>query len=204
MQGDFLEFYAKAAEATHEKGRDPLRWFVGEAKVGQAAPQCREGDFRFDARQAGAKTVVDAMEEAEMWDRAPGYVETVGVGKLRGVAVGGANEQGEAVAFADIRSAELSVLANAIGPLLDRSVVAQQLVDGAGQELRPRLEQRPLRRRTQQRPHGEAKKILGRYMAGEEQENAVSQQIVISQARAPRGDELAEDIGLAGSPFPFQ
>src|SRR5215212_1768508 len=121
-------------QAAEDVGRLPGR-LGGRRHPGQADQQGPERQLQLQAAQRRPQAVVDAGPEAEVLGGAgAAQVEPVGVGEDGRVAVGRPEQQPQLGPLGHGNPGDLDVLQDPALEHLQRGVVAQQLVDGPGQQ----------------------------------------------------------------------
>src|SRR5918999_4986981 len=121
-------------QAAEDVGRLP-GGLGGRGHVGQAGQQGPERQLQLQAPEGCPQAVVDAGPEAEVLGRArAGQVEAVGVVEHRRVAVGRAEQQPQLGSLGHGDPGDLDVLQDPAFEHLQGGVVAQQLLDGPGEQ----------------------------------------------------------------------
>jgi hypothetical protein len=126
------------AEPSHDQAAAPAEVVRvgGEGEVGEAVEEGGEGVLGFETGERGADAVVDAVAEAEVGVVAAGEVEQVGLVEAGGVAVSGGEDDQDRVAGGDGLAAEGDRGGGvAPGGELHRAVVAEEFLDGGGEEV---------------------------------------------------------------------
>src|ERR1700730_5372903 len=91
------------AQASQYKRLTPIRMLgIIEHELWEAAQQRGNGDLAFDAGELGAEAKMDSATERQRADIAAGNVGAVGVGIDRGIAIGGAEQAQNRIAFSHI------------------------------------------------------------------------------------------------------
>ena len=104
----------------------------------------------------------------------------------------------------DLAPAELDILGHDADGAGDRRIVAQHLLDGAGDERRMLLQQRVLRRVSQQVEQAVGEEVGRGFVSGEQQQDAVRHHLVLAQhvAALLGREQHAEHVLLSGSAAP--
>src|SRR5271166_4878951 len=82
---------------------------LGEAQARQAGEQDRQRGAELEPRQRRADAEMNAGAETRMRIRRTPGVESVGMGKARGIAIGGAEKKADPVAVPKLHAGELCV-----------------------------------------------------------------------------------------------
>ena len=124
-------------------------------------------------------------------------VQPIGLGEARGVAVRRAEETEDEAPLRDRNASDLRVARRHPARPLDRAVVAQELLDRAGQEARIVLESPPLLRMPEEGEEPVPDEVHGRLVAGDVEEDAGREQLALRQPvpRLLRLDEPAQEVG---------
>src|SRR3546814_6738620 len=123
---------------------------------------------------------MDALAERQAGAVMAPQVEAVGLGKLQRVAVGRAEQAHHVAAGGNAPAGDLDLFAGPAADLLDRALVAQELVDGAFHERRVGSQARKLVGIADQRQHSVADQVLRGLVTGPQQEHAVGQQFLLA------------------------
>jgi hypothetical protein len=121
---------------------------------------------------------------AEMGIRVAGHLEPVGFVEDLGIVVGGAEVHQEQRALRDTVGVDLDVLERHPDRGLDRTVEAQQLLDGRGPDVRLTTQALELFGLAQQRQHAVADQVGGRLVSGEKDQVAGGQDLLVAQGVA--------------------
>ena len=144
------------------------RLVLDQPQLRPALDQPRERELRLELAEARAGAVVDALAEREVvvGVLARG-VERVGLGEDVGVAPGRREPEEQLRALGQVDAAERRRLRGDPPPHRHRGVVAQRLVDRAGDQLAVGHDRLPARSVLQQPPDQVADQVVRRLVAGE-------------------------------------
>src|SRR5882724_166194 len=161
-----------------------------------AAYERVDGDLAFHARERRAEAEVDTPAEGDVTVVGPREVQAVGIGELRRVAVSGADEGHDHLTLADRPAPDPGFRARHPRRALHGPVVPQELLDGARDEPRRFAQAAQLARVLQERQDPVADQVDGRLVAGDEQEDARRDQLLLVElvARLLGGDERRQEI----------
>lgn len=162
----------------------------------------QEGAHRDPGLQAGERGTqaeVDAVAEGDMAAGVAGDVEAVGVVEAEGVASGvGDHGEHDLAATGDHRAGDVDrVEGEAEGGGLQRSVVAQHLLDRAVDEGQIGAQRGELLRVGEQRQHAVGDEIAGGLVAGDQQQLGHAQEFFVAEPVAvpvAHRDQIAQQI----------
>ncbi len=100
--------HRQLAQAAEGLARLPDQLVGRQPHIGQAAHQRAKGDLPFEQGERCADAVVDAVAERDVPILLAPDVEPVGVGKLRWIAVGRAQDRDGVITGADLPLADLA------------------------------------------------------------------------------------------------
>ena len=165
---------------------------LGESQRRQAAAEDRQSGIKLQPRQRRADAEMDAGPERHMRVRRAVEIEASGISKHQGIAIGGAEQQTDPLAFAERDAVDLGVLQRIAGEQVQRWIKAQQFVD---HDVELRLSRA---RKALSEPMFEdgfdavADRMHGRLVPGVEQQHDGRDQFVLAEAALVRvrRDEL--------------
>src|SRR5260370_20553562 len=170
---------------------------VDEAGAIQAAGELGQRDLRLDPGERCAEADVHAAAEAEVLIVLAGRVKVVGVAEaLRVAAAGGEHEdERRTLGNGDTRDFDIGER-RALRQHVDRGFVAQQLLDGAGQQRGRAAQQLQRFGAAEQREHAVSDQVDGRLMSGDEQQDRGGHQFHTGKAAFGAGvvDERGEHV----------
>ncbi len=162
----------------------------------EALRERAERDLRLEAREGRADAVVMPVPERQVAVLAPRDVEPVGIVELFGIAVGGGEQDHRLLSLRDVDVTDRDVLQRHAARELHGRVIAQQLLDGAAGEERVGAQQLELLEVAQQGERAVADQVHGRFVPGDEEQDAGREQLGLAQLVAGflRRDERAEQV----------
>src|SRR5262245_25320379 len=119
----------QSLRAAHQVRVDVVHARIAPFEAREARQQLLERDARLEARQRRAQTEVDPEAKRHVSLRIARDVEAIRVRELCFVAVGRAQQRDHCRAGGDLHTGELDVLRGLAEQELDRTVVAQRLLD---------------------------------------------------------------------------
>src|ERR1700678_1267918 len=172
MPSLLLKHDRKALRTAPKDGLDPLEFLLRdrETKARQPLDERAERDLELYAPQHGSSAEMYAVTEAEMGIRAPGEIEHIGITELSGIPVGGVQRHDDGVAGRYLHAVQPAGLAEEPpGSELERSIEAQQFLDGLRQKRRIAPEHRELLGMSQQRDDSRADLVGDRFQARDQE-----------------------------------
>src|SRR5262245_40058183 len=130
-----LERDRQRLQPAERQAQTMLGLFGRERELRQLPDERADRDLPFDTRERSADAEVDTPTERNVAIVNAPEIETVGIGKLRGVAIGGADEGEHHIALGNRVSGNRDVLAGDARRPLDGAVVAEQFLDRALDQL---------------------------------------------------------------------
>src|ERR1700734_12503 len=169
---------------------------LGEAQAREAGEQDPQAGTELEPRQRRADAEMNAGAETHMRIRRPPAVEGVGVGKARGIAIGGAEKKADPVALPKPHACELCVLQRVALKKMQRRVEAQQLLDRRRSRAFARKRKARVDAPLEHRLHPVADRLDRRLVARVQEQDHRRNQFVLAQPSAVAfGDEeLADEI----------
>ncbi len=159
----------------------PARRRVGQPQIRHAAEQRGEHHLGLDPRQLRADAKMDAAAERQRLQPFPCDVQPVGIGKHLRIAIGGADQCHDQVAFRECFGSEHDRLRHRAGDRLYRALEPQDFLDRVRDQRRIVAHRRPLVRSAKQRPDPVADQVDRRFMAGGEQQRRIGAQFLGGQ-----------------------
>src|SRR5262245_2147526 len=180
-RGARLERDRQRLQPAERQAQTMLGLFDRERELRQLLDERADRDLAFHAREWRADAEVDAPAERNVAVVGATEIQTVGLRKLSGIAIRGADEGEHHVALGNRASGKRDVLAgNARGPL-DRAVVAKQLLDRSLDQRRVLAQPSKLFGMAQERQGPVADQVDGRFMPRDEEQDARGQQLGLAE-----------------------
>src|SRR5438105_7689093 len=184
------------------KARAAVPHGIGSEDVARETPQeSRQRYARFQTRQIDPGTGVNAESERQMPVRFARDIQSVGLGELRRIAVGGADTDGDARIRRKPEAADLDIRGGDAVAELDRAFIAEELLDRRLHRFRvpvPGDQSLLLVGPFAERMQRAADEIGRRLVTGVEQEDALMQELGLGKRIAPvlADDEARQYIGV--------
>ena len=171
-----------------------------QAHLGESVEETAEGEATLEAGQRRAEAEVDAVAESQVTIPSSGQVELVGSVDVVGVTVGGGQVDDDLGAGRDGGVTDLERLGGpAEGRVGDGRVVADELLDGAGPDVRVGPEPAELVGVGEQRHHGVADEAGGGVVTGDDElEDGGAQLLLGEPVVAVAGVDEGADQGVVG------
>ena len=165
--------------------------------------EARDGHAAFEPRQRHADALVRPGNEGEVPVRGARNIEAVGIGKLRGIAIGGTDAKVDRCSGFQGNAADLAICGRHAIAELHRCIKAQHLVDRGAKKVGIVEQALPLLGVVEEEAEAIADEVGRRLVAGVEDEDAVLQQFNLGQPLAVcfARDQASEHIALVAGLF---
>src|SRR2546428_10737818 len=190
------EFHRERLQSPQREARAVVRLVRDELEFRGPPPGRADGDRPFHAREWSAGAEVNAPAEGDVAVVGTSEVETIRVGNLGGIAIRGADEGHPHLPLADRPAADIDVRARDARGALHGTIVTQQLLDGTRDEPGRLAQPTELSWMAQECQGPVTDQVDRRLVAGDEQEDARREQLVLDQlvARLFGGDDPGQEI----------
>src|SRR4029453_8639087 len=178
----------------HVAHMDALAACLVDGIAREAPGELLEGDTGLQPRERRADAVVDSLAESELRRDVAADVEAVGIRVLALIAVGGPEQQEDAIPRRDAAAVPLDVAGDGTHGVLRRRRPAQHLLDGAENRARVGQDAGILLRVPSEEHGGEAEQPGGRLAPGRAEQGAEADDLAVAETRRPAVVGLQLDV----------